>query len=106
MAIGIFIILYFVGILISLFLGGADFSSVGQGRTSVHVGIFLLSWGILIPISAKFTKHSFIFKWILAIEKALFFGKTGIKYLAFNTIILLLFGILITMIGLGIIQNG
>jgi len=106
MAIGIIVILYFVGILTSLFLGGANFSSVGEGRTSVHVGIFLLSWGALIPVSAKYTRHSFIFRWMLAIEKVLLFGKTGIQYLAFNTVIILFFGVLLTLIGLGITHNG
>jgi hypothetical protein len=105
MAIGIIIILYFLGILISLFSGVVDFSSVQEGRTSLHVGVFLISWAILIPISAKFTKHSFVFKWILIIEKIMFFGKTGFQYLAFNTALAALFGILFTLIGLGIIEN-
>ena len=84
--IGVFILLLIAGIFVSLFSGEYDFSEVKEGRTAFHIGLFLLTWSILIPISFKYAEYSFIFKWISSLEKALQFGKTNKAYTSFNTI--------------------
>ena len=97
---GLTIIFFIAGIFISLFTGEFDFTQVGEGRTTVHIGVYLFTWGMLIPISFKYSNHSFIFRWICALEKALQFGVTTKLYTSFNILLIISFGLLFILIGL------
>ena len=101
--IGLLALLFIVSIFISLFSGEFNLTEVKKGRTITHIGILLFTWGILIPISFKYADYSFVFKWISTLERILQFGKTNTAYTSFNTLIIISFGVIGILIGLGFV---
>ena len=103
-SIGIAILFLIACIFISLFSGEYDFTTVGEGRTTLHIGLFLLTWGVLIPISFRYSNISFIFEWIRTLESLIQFGKTDKSYITVNSVFMITVGVLVICVGLGILK--